>query len=316
MPHPASLSSIPLFSAPGTGPIVSSPPVFSQLSQSTAPNPVQFGSAQSNPLEALHVHLPTISVGPNSIPIPQKVLHKIWGGEFIDMAELLPEKLGPSHDPQKASKRPKRTRVANILQWVECFSAYVSVILAKQPTRASDLLAYMALIAHAARKYKGDGWIQYDVNFRKRAAAFPAERWADINPTIWQLAFANAEPRSHCELCFSLDHTTEQCDDYEPPASSSGSKASSGEATPKRKPICLKWNRYECHSATCEFQHICVECHQQHKAKDCSMARRYSPYRDDRYRGARFEDKEFRRRRQSPPGKGKQPFRKQGPTFR
>lgn len=158
------------------------------------------------------------------------------------MAELLPETLAPGQDPQKASKKPKCTRVANILQWVECFSAYISVILAKQPARASDLLAYMALIVHAARKYKGESWVQYDVNFRKRAAAFPAERWADINPTIWQLAFANTEPRSHCELCFSLDHTTEQCDKPAATCSSSGSKASSRDATPKRKPICTGTN--------------------------------------------------------------------------
>ena len=31
--------------------------------------------------------------------------------------------------------------------------------------KANDLLGYASLIAHAARKYKGDDWIQYDVNF-------------------------------------------------------------------------------------------------------------------------------------------------------
>jgi hypothetical protein len=208
--------------------------------------------------------------------------------------------------------------VANILQWVECFNAYTSVVLAKQPSRANDLLGYSSLMAHAARKYKGDGWIQYDINFRKRAAAFPSDRWAEINPTIWQLAFANAEPRSHCELCFSLDHNTEQCDEYEPPTDahkglskdrSSGqySKHSSKQAVLKRQPICLKWNQSQCHSTTCEYQHICIECHQAHKSKDCSIARRYTPYQRERQFG-QYHDQEF--------SKGKQPFRSKGPTLR
>ena len=61
--------------------------------------------------------------------------------------------------------------------------------------------------------FSGEGWIQYNIHFRKRAAAFPLEKWAKINPTLRQLAFANAMPRT-------LEHTTNQCDDYESESSS------------------------------------------------------------------------------------------------
>ena len=38
------------------------------------------------------------------------------------------------------SDRPKRRKISNILQWVECFNAYVTIL--DQPERMPDLLAY------------------------------------------------------------------------------------------------------------------------------------------------------------------------------
>ena len=120
------------------------------------------------------------------------------------------------------------------------------MVLAIKPGRASDLHGYSSLIVHAARKFKGG----YDINFRKRAAAFPSEQWAEINPTLRQLAFANASPRTHCTPCFSLDHTTQLCDDYESGISNTTAKdekgkeaasqpgSSSGECPAGDQPIC------------------------------------------------------------------------------
>ncbi len=77
-----------------------------------------------------------------------------------------------------------------------------------------DLLAYSSLIVHTARKYAGDGWIQYNRNFRKAAAANPDMKWGEIHHAM---AFVNAKTKEHYSLCFSLDHATTECDDYEPP---------------------------------------------------------------------------------------------------
>ena len=67
------------------------------------------------------------------------------------MTELLPDKLGQL-DPTETSgskdadkKRAKGKRVANILQWVECFHSYIGVMVQQQPTRTQDLLAYAGL---------------------------------------------------------------------------------------------------------------------------------------------------------------------------
>ena len=238
------------------------------------------------------------------------MVQKILKGYYVDMAELLPEKLSHVQEPQSSqssdSKKPKCKQVGDILQWVECFNAYTGVVLAQNPSRASDLLSYSSLIVHAARKYRGEGWVQYDVNFRRRAAAFPLTRWAEINPTLWQLAFSNATPQAHCELCFSLDHATDKCDDYETSSDSTQGKGKQREKSPakdsssKKRPICLRWNQSQCHSTYCNYQYICLECHQPHKAKDCSVTRRFTPYKRDRH----YDDR------------GKQPFRRSSPARR
>ena len=98
------------------------------------------------------------------------------------------------------------------------------------------------------------------------------------------LCYLACQTSGTLRVMFSLDHTTEQCEEYEPPedtlrnqakSKSSGqySKNSRKEAA-TRQPICIKWNQSHCHSPTCEFQHICLECHLSHKARDCPAARR------------------------------------------
>ena len=72
------------------------------------------------------------------------------------MAELLPDRLGVSANPQntgekedKQLSRSKKCQVTSILEWVQCFSIYTAVIAAKHPERIQDLLGYQALIIEA-----------------------------------------------------------------------------------------------------------------------------------------------------------------------
>jgi len=48
----------------------------------------------------------------------------------------------------------------------------------------------------------------------KHAKTHPIAGWAEDNTSLWTLAFCNAQPCQHCDLCFSLDHDTAQ---YEAP---------------------------------------------------------------------------------------------------
>ena len=77
-----------------------------------------------------------LSIGPGLPPVPNKLVLRIQAGEFIHMAELLPDHLRisttPSKDDKKATKQ-KRRQVTNILEWIQCFSIYVAVLTQKHP---------------------------------------------------------------------------------------------------------------------------------------------------------------------------------------
>ena len=223
MPPPSAIAGVPIFSVAGPAPVFS--PGTHTAANLHNPNPT--GMATEGPQAQGFI---TPSVGLDGIPaavspggnrVPPKLAQRIWSGEFIEMVELLPERLGQAEDScinvgEGESRKRKWSRMFSALQWVECFHTYISVIAQQQPARVPDLLGYASLIVHAARKFKGEGWLQYDKNFRRHAETHPAAKWAEAN-TSWTLAFCNAQPYPHCDLCFSVDHVTSQCEEYDSP---------------------------------------------------------------------------------------------------
>ena len=83
------------------------------------------------------------AIAPSGVGISAKVAQRIWKGEFVEMAELLPEKLGQADSLPSTSKEDKqkarKKRVASILQWVECFHTYIGVLVQQHPGRTQDL---------------------------------------------------------------------------------------------------------------------------------------------------------------------------------
>jgi hypothetical protein len=146
-----------------------------------------------------------LSIGPGLPPVA-----RIQAGEFIDMAELLPDCLGisttPSKDDKQATKQ-KRRQVTNILEWTQCFSIYVAVLTQKHTDRIQDLLGYQALIVETCMEYNSEAWLGYDRRFRQNAAATPGGTiWATMDPTLWNKAFTGQAHAQRCQYCFSLTH--------------------------------------------------------------------------------------------------------------
>ena len=268
--------------------------------------------ATSSPAVVANISAPSPqALTPGGFLVPPKLAQRIWKGNFIDMYELLPEKLGRSEEISSqdldGTKR-KRRKVTSALQWVECFHTYIGVIAQQQPGRVTDLLAYASLIVHAARKFKGEGWLQYDKFFRKYAEVHPGIRWAEANASLWTLAFCGAQPHPHCELCFSVDHESQNCEEYVPPDEPPKKKPAISEQpyrapySTDRRPICINWNRRSCSSSTCNYQHICIECHQRHREKDCPVVngRQFSGSTSRPRRGREREDQSFRNKGAAP----------------
>ena len=178
---------------------------------------------------------PVISIGP---PVPQKL---VQAGEFVDMAELLPDCMGVTIAPlfaddkdEKQLVKTKRRQVTNILKWVQCYSIYVVVLTAKHPKKILDLLGYQALIVEACLEYGSDSWLGYDRRFRQMAAASPDTVWTKIDPTLWSMVFTGQAKSHRCKFCFSLTHPSEDCD-WAPTPSPAQQPAPSGIRGPQRQ---------------------------------------------------------------------------------
>ena len=90
-----------------------------------------------------------ICIGVGLPPIPPRLVTRIEAGEFIDMAELLPDHLEPATTLTLTKHSKRRHDISNILEWIRCFSAYIAVISTKQPHRVPELLGYLMLITEA-----------------------------------------------------------------------------------------------------------------------------------------------------------------------
>ena len=79
------------------------------------------------------------------------------------------------------ANKAKATSITNIEEWTSAFTAYMSVVISKHPSRAAELLEYLSLIRYAAKYHRGLGWCVYDVKFRKKAAANKFIKWSTID---------------------------------------------------------------------------------------------------------------------------------------
>ena len=194
--------------------------------------------------------IPPVTVGASLPPVPGKLVKRIQAGHFIEMGELLPERLGAasmgSDDEGFKTLKAKHRPVTTILEWAQCFGIYVAVISRTQPKRVPDLLAYQALVIQAQLEYQGDSWLGYDRTFRLRAMSQPDLKWSSVDPTLWSLAFSGKGKVNRCRHCFSLTHSSSEC------GWSPGSQTSSTSSPPhtrlspqafRRFPaVCYAWN--------------------------------------------------------------------------
>ena len=104
-----------------------------------------------------------LSISPGLPPVPNKLVARIQAGEFIDMAEFLPDHIGINTTPSKEDKQAakhKRRQVTESLEWIQCFSIYVVVLTQKHPDCIQDLLGYQALIVEACMEYNSKVWLR------------------------------------------------------------------------------------------------------------------------------------------------------------
>ena len=66
-----------------------------------------------------------VMIGAGLPPVPAKLVSKIEAGEYVDMTELLPDRLGicksTSTDNSFKGSRQKKKALSGILEYVQCF---------------------------------------------------------------------------------------------------------------------------------------------------------------------------------------------------
>ena len=176
--------------------------------------------------------------------------------------------------------------MANSLEWLQCYSIYVAVVTEKKPKKIKDLLGYQALIIQVKMENEGDAWLGYDRRFRQIAASKPELVWAQLDPTLWNLAFSGAAEVARCAHCFSLTHASRECD-WAPQDATRRLEQQS-----PRTHICMTWNYHpECPYSDCRYRRVClvccgnrrvIQCQQRRGNPSCGGYGRYQPYPRDR----------------------------------
>ena len=242
-----------------------------------------------------------VRVGAGPPPVPKRLVKRIQSGEFIELAELLPDHMmEPTSSAIGSGKGEKRRHISTILEWLQCFTTYMSVVIASQPERSQDLLGYQSLIIEAKMQYEGSGWLSYDRRFRLNAAAQPDQKWSLMDGTLWNIAFAGAARADRCKLCFMLSHKSEECalavSQQKQGFQQTGKHIPYSQQHGSGMPICRDWNftpSASCSFQDCKFLHACVYCSQdtslsgqqiQHKGMFCKRKSQQYPVPPFRFR--------------------------------
>ena len=202
---------------------------------------------------------------PSLPPIPARLLKSIQARLYIDLSELLPEALADAFDrpPSKEVKEDQGSRkrfiISNPLDWGLAFATFAAACSHYHPEMAPKLLVYCGIIFRLAREVEGSTWLRYDKAFRQAAAINPALRWDQREPDIW---LASLTGHSSTGL---------------PPAPLPREQTSGAPPLKRSLPTsesCFRWNRGECSSRTCKYNHDCLICHETaHTARDCPTLR-------------------------------------------
>ena len=86
----------------------------------------------------------------------------------------------------------RQVEIKDILTWTEAFTIFQLVLCASHPLRWLDLTRYKLLIIQTARQYPGLAWLEYDLAFRRDAAASGLPDWSKMNLDLYSFSFAFA----------------------------------------------------------------------------------------------------------------------------
>lgn len=187
---------------------------------------------------------------------------KIWKGEFIHLAQLLRKEPSSGrgsnltiNESGQIEVMPKTTRqIYSIKEWTDAFLIFMYIYIKKFPSKAGELLQYIATIREAeGRGGASSGWKTYDENFRMRQAVAPMP-WGKIHSDLWLKTVACMSQPS----VMAVKNTT----------------VSSQNTLGRPKNVCYDFNSPRgCRFANCKYAHKCLICKGDHNQSKCNNQR-------------------------------------------
>ena len=192
--------------------------------------------------------------------ISMKLREKIWNGEFVDLGELLNKDPCKDEVGQKlvlingeivVKQKSESPKIENIEAWTNAFIIYASIFLEKHPDQVQGIFKYMHTIRLAATRLSGQGWKNYDIQFRLRKAMTSSIPWGTVDGELW-LMYMNNAPLQMSSTIANTPVSTQPCFDF------------------NYKGVCLR--------RPCRYIHKCINCSGNHAILTCFKPRGEQPF--------------------------------------
>ena len=219
----------------------------------------------------------SVLVAEGILPIPAKLVERIRGWGYVDLADLLSGVAHKQEDSLSLSEdriilvqsvdqvRKKRKRIGDIATWSQAYAILVPVLVSAEATtkeEAAGLLAHMQMVIQLYKDLGSLKWLQYDQQYREWAAASGKRVWGEVNLSIYGRCLCTPTPSiSERERRFDKPQTQSKKE----PCKSKG-----------KNRACFKHNfEISCGRTEqeCFFDHVCWYCAApNHIAGDCPQA--------------------------------------------
>ena len=159
-------------------------------------------------------------------------------GLFVDLANLLPDNIRAQEiEPQAflegklvlSGTKKQVIEIADIITWIEAFTNFCMILCHTFPSRWKDLNQYKLLIIQTARRFSDKSWLNYNIAFRKKAAATGSTDWSHVNPDLY-----NFHTRSPASTSAASGSSTSSAWSLAEPLATSGN--------PQSSQYCHSWN--------------------------------------------------------------------------
>ena len=228
-------------------------------------------------------------------PIPQKVVERARAWQFVNLAELIPNKPYSPEDEmsllQQAQAEGKivlvqsveqlkraRKQITDIVSWLEAFGTLMAIVAPIEPSAIPHMVSHMLRVVRASR-VSGSRWIEFDKEYRLKAVAQGNHKWSSHDADLWDYyvttatavqaqgssiasGYGNQHPRwgaQQSDQSRTMGKPSQR-------AAKRGRGAEGSQTTqPWKKRACYSLNfdgacKKEAEGFTCPFLHVCYTC--------------------------------------------------------